>query len=91
MGIGGAIPGYVLAATGYVANQAQTDTAKMGIIMNNILIPSIITLIAALVFGPPALLLLSWLTTAAFVFAVYASQTLSPRPMHRTLVRTRFQ
>ncbi|MDR0761365.1 MAG: glycoside-pentoside-hexuronide (GPH):cation symporter [Treponema sp.] len=51
MGIGGAIPGYVLAATGYVANQPQTEAAKMGIIMNNILIPSIIVLIAALVFG----------------------------------------
>jgi GPH family glycoside/pentoside/hexuronide:cation symporter/glucuronide carrier protein len=50
-GIGGAIPGYVLAATGYVANQAQTETAKMGIIMNNILIPSIIALISVLVFG----------------------------------------
>jgi GPH family glycoside/pentoside/hexuronide:cation symporter/glucuronide carrier protein len=51
MGIGGAIPGYVLAATGYVANQAQTETAKMGIIMNNILIPSILVLISGLVFG----------------------------------------
>jgi GPH family glycoside/pentoside/hexuronide:cation symporter/glucuronide carrier protein len=51
MGIGGAIPGYVLAATGYVANQAQTETAKAGIIMNNIQIPSIIVLVSALVFG----------------------------------------
>jgi hypothetical protein len=34
---------------------------------------------------PPALLLLSWLNTAAFVFAVYASQTLSPRPMQDSL------
>jgi GPH family glycoside/pentoside/hexuronide:cation symporter/glucuronide carrier protein len=51
MGIGGAIPGYVLAATGYVANQTQTDAAKTGIILNAILIPSLITLVAALVFG----------------------------------------
>jgi GPH family glycoside/pentoside/hexuronide:cation symporter/glucuronide carrier protein len=51
MGIGGAIPGYVLAATGYVANQPQTETAKMGIMMNNILIPSILVLISGLVFG----------------------------------------
>ncbi|MDR2303257.1 MAG: glycoside-pentoside-hexuronide (GPH):cation symporter, partial [Treponema sp.] len=28
MGIGGAIPGYILAATGYVPNQAQSDVTK---------------------------------------------------------------
>jgi len=50
-GIGGAISGYVLAATGYVANQPQTDLAKFGIVFNVIGLPVIIYIIAILVFG----------------------------------------
>ena len=50
-GLGGAIPSYVLAATGYVANAKQTTMAHTGIILITIVIPPIFMLIAALVFG----------------------------------------
>ena len=50
-GIGGAIPSYILAATGYVANTKQTATAHTGIIIITIIIPPVFMLISALVFG----------------------------------------
>jgi len=50
-GIGGAIGGYVLAATGYVANQPQTDLAKFGIAFNTLLMPIIMLSIGLFVFG----------------------------------------
>lgn len=50
-GIGGAVSGYILAATGYVANTVQTETARFGIILVTIILPASIMLIAACVFG----------------------------------------
>lgn len=50
-GIGGAISGYILAATGYVANAVQTDSAITGIIVSVIVLPAVIFLIGALIFG----------------------------------------
>jgi len=50
-GIGGAIAGYVLEATGYVANQAQTDTAKLGIITNVLILPLVLYTAAILIFA----------------------------------------
>jgi sugar (Glycoside-Pentoside-Hexuronide) transporter len=49
-GFGGAIPGYVLAATGYVAKQQQTSTAVMGIIAIAIIIPAIIYIVGGAIF-----------------------------------------
>lgn len=49
-GVGSAIPGYILAATGYVANQVQTAQAQQGIITASILIPGILMLLAGVVF-----------------------------------------
>jgi len=46
MGIGGAIPGYVLAATSYVPNQAQSASALFGITLLFLGIPVIAALIA---------------------------------------------
>jgi GPH family glycoside/pentoside/hexuronide:cation symporter/glucuronide carrier protein len=51
MGVGGAILGYILSATGYVANAVQSDGAKTGIIMSAIVIPALLALLSALVFG----------------------------------------
>ncbi len=50
-GIGGAIPGYILAVTGYVANQAQTDSAIGGIVSATIIIPAVIYVAGGLIFG----------------------------------------
>jgi GPH family glycoside/pentoside/hexuronide:cation symporter/glucuronide carrier protein len=51
MGLGGAIPGYILAATGYAPNQPQTDAAKTGIVASVIIIPAFVYLASLLVFG----------------------------------------
>jgi GPH family glycoside/pentoside/hexuronide:cation symporter/glucuronide carrier protein len=51
MGIGGAIPGYILAATGYVPNQAQSDATKAGIIAAVVAGPAVLNLIALFIFG----------------------------------------
>jgi len=48
--LGGAISGYVLALTGYVANTAQTETARMGILANTIVIPAVLFMLAGLIF-----------------------------------------
>ncbi len=50
-GLGGAIPGYVLAATGYVKNAAQSEKALSGIVMNATILPGACLLLAALLFG----------------------------------------
>jgi GPH family glycoside/pentoside/hexuronide:cation symporter/glucuronide carrier protein len=50
-GVGGAIGGYILSATGYIANQPQTDLAKFGINFNVIAVPIIAYIIGILVFG----------------------------------------
>lgn len=51
-GLGGAIPLYILAATGYVANAAtQTDSAINGILMNFTYIPMIVLAVCAVIFG----------------------------------------
>lgn len=49
-GIGAAIPGYILAATGYVANQTQTVQATQGIIFATIVLPGILMIMAGIVF-----------------------------------------
>ncbi|HHV12686.1 MAG TPA: MFS transporter [Clostridiales bacterium] len=49
-GFGGAIPGYILAATGYVAKQQQTSTAITGIIFIAIVIPAIINVLGGIIF-----------------------------------------
>ncbi|HHV10830.1 MAG TPA: MFS transporter [Clostridiales bacterium] len=49
-GIGGAIPGYVLAATGYVAHQEQSPSARLGIIAVTIIVPAVFTVIAGIIF-----------------------------------------
>jgi GPH family glycoside/pentoside/hexuronide:cation symporter/glucuronide carrier protein len=51
MGIGGAIPGYILAATGYVPNQAQSEVTKAGIVIMVIVVPAALSLIAVFIFG----------------------------------------
>ena len=51
LGIGGAIPGYILAASGYVPNQPQSDTAKAGIIACIIIIPACLGVISLFLFG----------------------------------------
>jgi GPH family glycoside/pentoside/hexuronide:cation symporter/glucuronide carrier protein len=51
MGIGGAIPGYILAATRYIPNQAQSDATKAGIIAAVVVGPAVLNLIALFVFG----------------------------------------
>jgi GPH family glycoside/pentoside/hexuronide:cation symporter/glucuronide carrier protein len=51
MGVGGAIPGYILAATGYVPNQAQSDATKAGIIAAVIILPAVLYFIALFIFG----------------------------------------
>ena len=50
LGIGGAIPGYVLAATGYVPNAIQSDSAIFGILLATVTIPAVAYLFAGLVF-----------------------------------------
>jgi GPH family glycoside/pentoside/hexuronide:cation symporter/glucuronide carrier protein len=51
LGIGGAIPGYILAASGYVPNQPQNETAKTGIIACIIIIPACLGTISLFLFG----------------------------------------
>lgn len=51
-GVAGAIPGYILAATGFVAGQdVQSKAVNNGIIACVVTIPIIVTLISALIFG----------------------------------------
>jgi GPH family glycoside/pentoside/hexuronide:cation symporter/glucuronide carrier protein len=51
MGIGGAIPGYILAATGYIPNQAQSDMTKTGIIAAVIVLPAVLSFVLIFIFG----------------------------------------
>jgi Na+/melibiose symporter-like transporter len=50
-GLGGAIPGVILAYSGYVANKAQTAEATTGIIVSAFVIPLVLYIIAAVFFG----------------------------------------
>ncbi len=50
-GVGSALSGYILAATGYVANVQQTETAIMGIILVTIIVPAALSLIAGTIFA----------------------------------------
>ncbi|MFT5193615.1 MAG: sugar (glycoside-pentoside-hexuronide) transporter [Cellvibrionaceae bacterium] len=50
LGLGGAIPGYVLAFTGYRANVEQTDLALYGILLTTTTIPFAFYLLSALIF-----------------------------------------
>jgi GPH family glycoside/pentoside/hexuronide:cation symporter/glucuronide carrier protein len=49
-GFGGAIPGYLLASAGYIANQAQTQTAKDAIILGSTVAPALLGLIGGALF-----------------------------------------
>lgn len=49
--VGGALPGFILAIVGFVPHAVQTDFATMGIIFSTIVVPAIIMLSAAFVFG----------------------------------------
>ncbi len=49
LGIGAAIPGYILAATGYIPNVEQTTTAIQGIYWAYITLPAIFGIIGALI------------------------------------------
>lgn len=49
-GLGGAVPGYVLALAGYVPNAEQSKTAIMGISVSNIVLPAATCLVGALIF-----------------------------------------
>lgn len=49
-GIGGALPAYIMAATGYVANQKQTARALGGITFSDVTLPAILTLAAGILF-----------------------------------------
>ena len=44
-----AVIGWVLAAMGYVANQAQSDASQLGIILLLTVIPGVVALLAGLV------------------------------------------
>ncbi|WP_434351797.1 MFS transporter [Trichococcus flocculiformis] len=50
-GIGGALPGYILAAVGYVPNVQQTPSALNGIILLSIILPALFMIIGAVIFG----------------------------------------
>lgn len=54
-GIGAALPGYVLAATGYVANVAPTENVLKGILFANATVPFIFGILGALAFIPYSL------------------------------------
>ncbi|MCC4435263.1 MFS transporter [Limosilactobacillus reuteri] len=51
MALGGVIPGYVLAAYGFVANHQQTVRSLFGIRMTTTIIPIIVTIFAMVVFA----------------------------------------
>ena len=51
MALGGVIPGYVLAAYGFVANHQQTAHSLFGIRMTTTIIPIIVTILAMIVFA----------------------------------------
>lgn len=50
-GIGGALPGYVLALVGYIPNVQQTPSALNGIILLSIVLPAVFMIIGAVIFG----------------------------------------
>lgn len=51
-GIGGAIPGYILALTGYVKGaEVQAQSAQTGIILCVIIIPAVLSLISLVIFA----------------------------------------
>jgi GPH family glycoside/pentoside/hexuronide:cation symporter/glucuronide carrier protein len=50
MGIGGAIPGYILAFTGYVPDQAQSEAVTEGIVFGSITVPALLGIIGAVIF-----------------------------------------
>lgn len=51
MALGGVIPGYVLAAYGFVANHQQTAKSLFGIRMTTTIIPILVTIFAMIVFA----------------------------------------
>lgn len=51
MAMGGVVPGYALAAFGFVANQNQTANSLLGIKLTATLIPAVFCVIAMIVFS----------------------------------------
>ncbi|MGG5373170.1 MFS transporter [Enterococcus sp. AZ196] len=51
MAVGGAIPGFILSYTGYVANQEQVGSASTGIIVATFVIPFVLYVLTMLVFN----------------------------------------
>jgi sugar (glycoside-pentoside-hexuronide) transporter len=49
LGIGAAIPGYILAATGYIPNAVQSQLAIQGIYWANVIIPTTFALISTII------------------------------------------
>ncbi len=50
LGIGGSIPGYILAASGYVPNGIQPESALFGILLATVTVPALAFLFAGLTF-----------------------------------------
>lgn len=50
MAMGGAIPGFVLSYSGYIANQKQTSSAGLGIVVTTFVIPFALYLLTLIVF-----------------------------------------
>ncbi len=48
--LGGTIPAYILASTGYVANAEQTQSTIHGIIFSVTIVPAVIQIVSALLF-----------------------------------------
>ena len=51
MALGGAVPGFVLSYTGYVANKEQLNSASVGIIVSTFAIPFVLYILTILVFN----------------------------------------
>ncbi|MDT2674656.1 glycoside-pentoside-hexuronide (GPH):cation symporter [Enterococcus dongliensis] len=51
MAMGGAIPGFILSYTGYVANKEQVDSASIGIIIATFVIPLILYVLTIAIFN----------------------------------------
>ncbi len=51
MAVGGAIPGFILSSTGYVANKDQISSASTGIIVSTFAIPLILYILTMLIFN----------------------------------------
>ena len=51
MAVGGAIPGFILSYTGYVANKEQGRSASIGILLSTFVIPCVLYIMTILIFN----------------------------------------